>query len=933
MGVTRGRDGPYRFKEIKMSMTIDPPNLSPAEPEPRLDVMPAEVPDYATPGAGGTDAAPDFLTPDLCIEPRWYRNLWLAMAVVIIALFGRVVFGYFAGADQGVDQNAYLVAGRMLAQNHSVQYKLYNPYAFVGGMYVRVTPATTADGKPNPNSVYYPKYPFGLPLLYACFFWAFKAASVLPVLKHYVDALHVDALASYWAFIVSPVSSVAAVAGLFFLARQVSGSFAAALAAILLGTSQLTLMLADNPNSHASCMAFIVWGMYFCVRWMQTGSHWRGILGGLLVGYAATIRYNEILLFVAMCVVVLSRLPWNQWKTWLSVSLVAAMAGGIELIVLNVQNSTAFKAGLDARWSSSDVTLAILSAVILIVYSLAALTLAVLRLSWQDWRMYIRAVIPGLAWAVPVGILLLVNKHTMGSTTGYDSTHESEFGVAFQWRFFWQNWEKVIREFYDLGLFFVVPFAIAGIFMLFRRSWRIALLLIAWVVPGVMLYMSYYWSPDFADAYARFFLTYLPALLVGAAVCFHDGILAGRKTLDSFDSLSAKLAAGTLMVWFAPGLVFYLVYFWRNGHDNLLAEIGLLYLPLIVALAATAVHEIPLVIGPNRRPIGSAYLAISAGMVVLIASGVSTYRTMHGLRDGSEESRIPLHDYRDRLALAQTGQMLLDNVPAKSVLFAEDTGGVATPANYIQFIRDWEMYSADAFSLEGSRRGMGGGGGRRNQNGRGGNGGGRGNFGGPPGGGPRGGGPGGGGPGGGMNANNNGNGQNDANAVATPVQPEQQDYHGSLYRNQSPRQLFQLQADIVNKAFAEHRRVFVVLAKDHTGSSEDRGFSLWGGESSDPMTTFKENLSDAGKYSFKTITRWQDVELPEDRDEDLSLTDNNPMGGGRGGRGGMGMARMFLGSDRVFDWQLVEITPRDPNDKTVEKPANPISSQRRRATR
>jgi hypothetical protein len=744
-----------------------------------------------------------------------------------------------------------------------------------------------------------------------------------------VDALHVDALASYWAFIVSPASAVAAVAGMFLLARQVSGSFAAALAAILLGTSQLMLMLADNPNSHASCMAFIVWGMFFCVRWMQTGSHWRGILGGLLVGYAATIRYNEILLFVAMCVVVLSRLPWNQWKTWLSVSLVVAMAGGIELIVLHSQNSTAAAAGLDVKWSDGAVHLAVLSAIVLIIASLAGLTLCILHLTWQDWRMYIRALVPGLAWAIPVGILLLVNKHTMGSTTGYDSTHESEFGVAFQWRFFWQNWEKVIREFYDMGLFFIVPFAVAGVFMLFRRSWRI----------GLMLYMSYYWSPDFADAYARFFLTYLPALLVGAAVCFHDGILAGRKTLDSFDSISAKIAAGTLMVWFAPGLLFYLVYFWRNGQDNLLAEAGLIYLPMLVALAAVAIHEIPMVTGPGRRPISSAYLAISAGMVVLIASGMSTYRTMHGLRDGSPATRIPLHDFRDRLALAETGKMLVDHVPEKSVLFAEDTGGIATPANYIQFLRDWEIYSADAFSLDGSRRGMGGGGNRRNQNARGGggNGGGRGNFGGPPGGGPPGGGPGGGGPGGGgggggMFANNNANGQNDPNAVATPVQPEQQEYHASLYKNQSPRQLFQLEADVVNKAFAEHRRVFVVMAKDHTSSTEDRSFSLWGGDT-DPMSTFKQDLSDAGKYTFKVVSKWQDVALPEEREEDLSLTDNSPMGGGRGGRGGgmnVGMARMFMGTDRMFDWQLVEITPWDPNDKTVEKPANPISSQRRR---
>ena len=559
----------------------------------------------------------------------------------------------------------------------------------------------------------------------------------------------------------------------------------------------------------------------------------------------------------------LGRLPWNSWKTWLSVSLAAALAIAVELIVLNVQNYHAFQSGLDERWTGVEFQLALAATVVLFLYGLGALAFAIMRLEWPDWRMYIRALVPGLAWAVPVGILLLVNKHTMGSTTGYDSTHESEFGVAFQWKFFWQNWEKVLREFYDMGLFFVVPFAVAGIVMLFRRSWRVGLMLLGWLVPGVMLYMSYYWSPDFADAYARFFLTYLPALLVGAAVCFHDGLLGGGKE--------------------------------------------------------------------SRRPGGMA-LTLAAGVVVAIASGVSTYRTIHGLRDGERATKIPLSDFRDRLALAETGQMLLANVPEKSVLFAENTGGIATPANYIQFLRDWELYSADAFSVDGSRRGMGGGGGggRRNQNGRGG--GGRGNFGGPPGGGPPGGGPGGfgGGPGGGggMNANNNANGQNDVNAVATPVQPEQQDYHASLYRNQSPRQLFQLEAEVVNKAFAEHRKVFVVLAKDHT-AMDDRSFSLWS-DNTDALTTFKEDLSDAGKFTFKVISRWQDVALPEEKEEDLSLTDNSPMGGGRGGRANFGVQRMFLGNDRLLDWQLVEITPWDPNDKTVEKPANPISTQRRR---
>jgi hypothetical protein len=804
------------------------------------------VPDYATPGPKGTDAVPDYFLPELSREARGYRTVWFVVAMIFVLLFGNMVFTYFAPADGGVDQNAYLVGGRLLAQHFSMKYVLPNPFAYTGGMFVRLTPPTVdaqgnpkpleEGGKMNPNSVYFPKYPFGLPLLYASFFWFFKIASLL----HLVSVDQAGKLAVRWAFVVSPVSAVAAVAGMFFLARQVSGSFAATLAAIVLGTSQLMVTLADNPNSHESCLACIVWGMFFCLRWMQTGSHWRGVLGGLLVGYAATIRYNEVLLFVAMCVVVLSRLPWNQWKSYLAISLAGALTGMGFLIKAAVEIHQQISAGTVPPGGAYQVC--IIAAIGLGVYSASAIYLCISRMEWADWRMYLRALVPGLAWAIPVGILFLVNLKTLGSPTGYDSTHESEFGVAFQWKFFWQNWEKVVREFYDMGLFFVVPFAVAGIVMMFRRSWRVGLLLVTWIAPGVILYMAYYWSPDFADAYARFFLTYLPALLVGMAVCLHDGIL-------------------------------------ERQHDF-------------------------------RRPGGIA-LTISAGVVVLIASGVSSYRTIHGLRDGSRSVKIPLNDFRERLSLAETGKMLVDNVPEKSVVFAENTGGINTPANYIQFVGDWEMYSADAFSMQGSRRGMGPA--RRNGNGNG-RGGGRGNFGGGPGGGfggPGGGGfggPGGGGPGGpGGNGGANGNaGNNDTNPVATPTQPEQQEYHASLYKNKTSGQLYRLEADVVNKAFAENRRVFVVVATEHVSQSPSNP-SWWNsGIGNDSLATFKEDLGEAGKYHYKVVTRWQDVALPEEREEDLSLTDNSPMGGGRGGMGG-GFGRMMMGNDRIMDWQLVEV--------------------------
>jgi 4-amino-4-deoxy-L-arabinose transferase-like glycosyltransferase len=949
-----------------MSTTMDSSaELSPMDMEAPLL---SPIPDYATPAAAGsgsggtafdrsgwksTAGAPDYVLPDLCVEQAWYRRSWLAIGLLVVALYSIVVFQYWGPADSGVDQNAYLLGGRLIAEHFSMKYVLPDSpdpklssgsFAYVGGMMVRVSPPTVADltpgpdGEPvagavkaNPDSVYYPKYPFGLPLLYAGFFWVFKAASVLPILKHHVHPEQ----AAYWAFLVSPVSSVLAIAGMFFLARQVAGSFSAALAAILLGTSQLMMMLMDNPNSHASCLAFIVWGMYCLLRWMKTDTSGKGIkagifwgcLGGVLVGYAATIRYSEILLFAAMCVVVLSRLPWNRLKSYIAIVAAGGFAAAACLIVLQVQAAHAASAGTDLAWTNGHKSTNLICIVALFACAAGAIAYSILKNTGDDWRMYGLALVPGLAWSIPVGTLLLVNYHTMGSFTGYDSTHESEFGAAFQWRFFWQNWEKAFRVFYDMGLFFVVPFAVAGLIMLFRKSWRVGLLMIAWLVPGVILYMSYYWSPDFSDAYARFFLVYIPALLVGVAVCFHDGILAGRTAVSRFDSTSAKVAAGVMLAWLLPGVCYCAIHYLSTGHHLRWGEptlVVLVYLPALIACIAVAVHETPLMFSRQPGQSGNVALTLAAGMVVVIAAGISSFRTVHGLRDGSQQVKVPLNDFRDRESLAQTGQILLANVPAKSVLFAEDAGGISTPSNYIQFLQDWELYGADAFSAQGSRRGLGGGGGggnnRRANNGNGrGFGGGRNNFaGGPPGGGggafgggPPGAGNGGAGNFGGGAGNNN---QADTTTVATPTQKEQREYHAALYENKSSRQLYKLEAGVVDRAFTEKRRVFVALAKEHTRTStaSNTGFN-WGGSSYtvDPVATFKEDLDTAGHYKYKLLSKWTDVALPEEKEDGFEPTDNSPMGGGGGRGGGMNFGRMLMANDRIMDWQLIEVLPVD----------------------
>ena len=487
---------------------------------------------------------PDRALPVFVHERKATQALWVAALAVVVVAYAVQTFHYWAPADGGVDQNAYLLGGRMLAEHFSTRYTLPNPYAYVGGMMIRTSKIDI------PNGDYFPKYPLGLPLLYACAFWIFGVTKGATA-----------------AFLVSPVSSILAVTGMFFLARLLCGSFCGFMAAVLLGSSQLMLELANNPNSHASCVAFIVWGMLLLFRWWQSGGIWRGILAGLLIGYACLIRYSEGLLVLPIAVVCASRLRWTDWKS------------------------------------------------------------------------YLRCSIPGLAWALPVMLLLSYNKHAMGNWTGYDSTNESE---GFTWLKFTQTWEQMLRTYYDTGAFFVLPLGVAGIVIAFGRSWKLGAMLFLWLLPGTALYTSYYWSPDQGIGYARFFLTFLPAVMLGVAICFSDAVLSSVRQSKWFEKIP-RIAAVFVVVGIASSLGEY-----RSIH------------------------------GLQQGRGGGGQM----GMTPLV-----------------EQARV-------RKNLAAIGRVLLNHVPVNAVLFVDSSGGGGSnerPMNYVQFLRHWDTYASDAFDA--NRRG------------------------------------------------------------------------------------------------------------------------------------------------------------------------------------------------------------------------------------
>ncbi|MGC4032035.1 MAG: glycosyltransferase family 39 protein [Tepidisphaeraceae bacterium] len=215
-------------------------------------------------------------------ESRQSRLIAGGLAVAFTIAYFWFLLQYWAPAHNGVDQNGYLVGGRMLAAHGTTGF-LPKPMEYIGDMWVL-----------NDKTGYvYPKYPVGLPLLYAVCLWTFGSLGVKA------------------AFLVSPIGAAMSVLGIYCLTRKFAGTFASLMAMLVLAFGQVMLVLANNPNSHASCLAFGIWGMYFLVAFWESGSLWRGLAGGFCLGYAVTIRYTEGLNGLMIGVVVLSSIVYS----------------------------------------------------------------------------------------------------------------------------------------------------------------------------------------------------------------------------------------------------------------------------------------------------------------------------------------------------------------------------------------------------------------------------------------------------------------------------------------------------------------------------------------------------------------------------------------------------------------------------------------------
>jgi 4-amino-4-deoxy-L-arabinose transferase-like glycosyltransferase len=237
-------------------------------------------------------------------EPRWLRIGLLCLALPAVFLFFAHARAYWVGAHPGVDQNGYLLGGKLFAETLTMKFApvlpgtraAFDPHQYVGNMWVG-TNYGTAD------EAYYPKYPLGMPLLVATSLW--------------IGGDTCGPIIAYW---INPVAMTLAVLATFLLARELVGSIYALLAAVVFATSPVTLGLTTNPNSHATAVCCVTWGMYLLYRWWKKGGAFRASFAGLLIGYAATIRYTEGALILPIAFAIITTLAsarrWRTLKAW-----------------------------------------------------------------------------------------------------------------------------------------------------------------------------------------------------------------------------------------------------------------------------------------------------------------------------------------------------------------------------------------------------------------------------------------------------------------------------------------------------------------------------------------------------------------------------------------------------------------------------------------
>ncbi|HMO25326.1 MAG TPA: glycosyltransferase family 39 protein, partial [Tepidisphaeraceae bacterium] len=518
--------------------------------------------------------------------PIWMDGMSLLLAIALAAGYLTFILQYWAPAHAGNNQNGYLVAGKLMATTGWPGFEPSSPFSFVGWMWGMADASSAAPG----GGMHYTKYPLGYPMLIAAAY-----------------ALAPEGRAYDWAHLVNPIAMALAVLGAFVLGRQIMHPLAALLGAVLVAANPVLMTLANNPNSHATGVCFVVWGVAMTLVFAQHGWLWAGLLGGFLLGYACTIRYTEGLMGLCIGLAVLMQLrlrgrdeltsrPLLGIATVLAVGVVMLAASGVvarmysrgwgvgagtialALLVGFIYLTRRSPIYRERRWPLASETLRVISMLALLIVGGGAIALGYLSSTETPslsgsidfilarWLLsgsvivaaiigatilfgtrWLRVSLPLAAWALPIVMLVLFNKYAMNDWTGYDSTAEST-GFAFE--HLKNKWQFAVRELYATGAYFLLPIGMLGLLMMLQSRWRAGLILLAWLVPGAAVYMAYYWGRGLPLwGFLRFYATLLPIFGIASAWVVAQVIISQRLTAPGWRTAIGALGAAIVMAF------------------------------------------------------------------------------------------------------------------------------------------------------------------------------------------------------------------------------------------------------------------------------------------------------------------------------------------------------------------------------------------------
>ncbi|MCK4234950.1 glycosyltransferase family 39 protein, partial [candidate division WOR-3 bacterium] len=130
--------------------------------------------------------------------------------------------------------------------------------------------------------------------------------------------------------------------GFFLLCRLWIGKGWAFFATILMVFNPFANEHALFGDSHTAVVFFLIWAMFFLVKWSKTDSIWWACGTGLSLGIIPTIRYPEGMLTLAFGIFVLFHVKEKK-ISWRSL-MVGIIGAAIPLGMLCIRNQTAFGA-------------------------------------------------------------------------------------------------------------------------------------------------------------------------------------------------------------------------------------------------------------------------------------------------------------------------------------------------------------------------------------------------------------------------------------------------------------------------------------------------------------------------------------------------------------------------------------------------------------